>query len=105
MHTTLDKVKLLRREKTNPIQLSDGEQQQITIARTVVNRPAMLVADEPTANLDQESALRIVEIFVAFHQVGVTVVIATHDQSVAARFGQRVLRLSAGRLASTEKGA
>ena len=105
VRAALDKVGLLGREKANPVQLSGGEQQRVAIARAVVNRPAVLVADEPTANLDQESALRIVEIFVAFHQVGVTVVIATHDQSVAARFGQRVLRLSAGRLASTEKGA
>ena len=65
----------------------------------MVNRPALLVADEPTANLDAESAARILDIFVAFHQVGVTVVIATHDQGLVNRYGRRVLRLEAGRIA------
>ena len=94
----LDKVDLLRREKANPIQLSGGEQQRLAIARAVVNRPALLVADEPTANLDADSATRILEIFVAFHQVGVTVLIATHDQALVARYGKRVLRLEGGRI-------
>jgi cell division transport system ATP-binding protein len=94
----LDKVNLLAREKANPIQLSGGEQQRLAIARAVVNRPAVLVADEPTANLDAESAIRILEIFVAFHQVGVTVLIATHDQTLVERYGKRVLRLEGGRL-------
>jgi cell division transport system ATP-binding protein len=95
----LDKVSLLAREKANPIQLSGGEQQRLAIARAVVNRPALLVADEPTANLDAESAARILEIFVAFNQVGVTVLIATHDQAIVARYGKRVLHLEAGTLA------
>jgi cell division transport system ATP-binding protein len=94
----LDKVSLLAREKANPIQLSGGEQQRLAIARAVVNRPALLVADEPTANLDAESAARILEIFVAFNQVGVTVLIATHDQALVARYGKRVLHLVAGTL-------
>ena len=95
----LDKVNLLGREKANPIQLSGGEQQRLAIARAVVNRPALLVADEPTANLDAESAARILEIFVAFNQVGVTVLIATHDQTLVERYGKRVLRLEGGRIA------
>jgi cell division transport system ATP-binding protein len=95
----LDKVGLLGRERANPIQLSGGEQQRVAIARAVVNRPGLLVADEPTANLDAESAARILDIFVAFHQVGVTVVIATHDEGLVSRYGKRVLRLDAGRLA------
>jgi cell division transport system ATP-binding protein len=95
----LDKVGLLARERANPIQLSGGEQQRVAIARAVVNRPGLLVADEPTANLDAESAARILDIFVAFHQVGVTVVIATHDEGLVSRYGKRVLRLDAGRLA------
>jgi cell division transport system ATP-binding protein len=95
----LDKVGLLAREKANPIQLSGGEQQRLAIARAVVNRPALLVADEPTANLDAESALRILEIFVAFQQVGVTVLIATHDRTLVERYGKRVLRLEEGRIA------
>ncbi len=94
----LDKVDLLRREKANPVQLSGGEQQRLAIARAVVNRPALLVADEPTANLDAESAARILDIFVAFNQVGVTVLIATHDQALVARYGKRVLNLNEGRI-------
>ena len=95
----LDKVGLLAREKSNPIELSGGEQQRLAIARAVVNRPALLVADEPTANLDAESAAKVIDIFVAFHQVGVTVLIATHDQGLIERYGKRVLRLAEGRLA------
>jgi cell division transport system ATP-binding protein len=94
----LDKVNLLGREKANPIQLSGGEQQRLAIARAVVNRPAILVADEPTANLDAESAARILDIFVAFNQVGVTVLIATHDQALVERYGKRVLHLDGGRI-------
>jgi cell division transport system ATP-binding protein len=94
----LDKVGLLEREKANPIQLSGGEQQRLAIARAVVNRPSLLLADEPTANLDAESAARILEIFVAFQQVGVTVLISSHDQALIARYGKRVLRLDGGRV-------
>jgi len=91
-------VGLLAREKANPIQLSGGEQQRLAIARAVVNRPALIVADEPTANLDAESAARILDIFVEFNQVGVTVLIATHDLALVARYGKRVLRLEGGRI-------
>ena len=94
----LDKVGLLAREKSNPIQLSGGEQQRLAIARAVVNRPSMLLADEPTANLDAESARRIIDIFVEFNQVGVTVLIATHDQALVSQYGKRLLRLEAGRM-------
>jgi cell division transport system ATP-binding protein len=95
----LDKVGLLAREKSNPIELSGGEQQRLAIARAVVNRPALLVADEPTANLDAESAARVLDIFAAFNQVGVTVLIATHDHGLVERYGKRVLHLSEGKLA------
>jgi cell division transport system ATP-binding protein len=95
----LDKVGLLRREKSNPIQLSGGEQQRVAIARAVVNRPALLIGDEPTANLDAESAALILEVFVGFNQVGVTVLIATHDQGLIERYGKRVLRLEGGKIA------
>jgi cell division transport system ATP-binding protein len=95
----LDKVGLLARERSNPIQLSGGEQQRLAIARAVVNRPGLLIADEPTANLDADSAARILEIFVGFNQVGVTVLIATHDQALVQRYGKRVLRLEEGRIA------
>ena len=100
VRAALDKVGLLARERANPIELSGGEQQRLAIARAVVNRPAVLVADEPTANLDAESAARILDIFVSFHQVGVTLLIATHDQALIERYGKRVLRLSDGKLAA-----
>jgi len=99
VRAALDKVGLLARERANPIQLSGGEQQRLAIARAVVNRPAVLVADEPTANLDAESAARIVDILLSFNQVGVTLVLATHDEALVARHGRRVLQLAAGRLA------
>ena len=94
----LDKVGLLAREKANPIQLSGGEQQRLAIARAVVNRPGLLIGDEPTANLDAESAAVILDVFGGFNQVGVTVLIATHDQGLVERYGRRVLRLEEGRI-------
>jgi cell division transport system ATP-binding protein len=100
VRAALDKVGLLARERANPIQLSGGEQQRLAIARAVVNRPAVLVADEPTANLDAESAARVIDILLSFNQVGVTLVIATHDAALVARHGRRVLQLAAGRLAA-----
>ena len=98
VRAALDKVGLLSREKANPIQLSGGEQQRVAIARAVVNRPSILLADEPTANLDAESARRILDTFVAFNQVGVTVLIATHDHELVRAYGKRVVTLEAGRL-------
>ena len=94
----LDKVGLLEREKAHPIALSGGEQQRLAIARAVVNRPAIMLADEPTANLDADSASNILTIFRSFHQVGVTLVIATHDPQWMARFSPRVLQLERGQL-------
>lgn len=96
----LDKVGLLAREKANPVQLSGGEQQRLAIARAVVNRPAILIADEPTANLDAAAAADILQIFAAFNQVGVTVLVATHDESLIERFAKRVLRLAKGGLSA-----
>jgi cell division transport system ATP-binding protein len=94
----LDKVGLLPREKANPIALSGGEQQRLAIARAVVNRPTVLLADEPTANLDTESARAILDLFADFHRVGVTVVVATHDESWIDYCHPNVLRLDHGRL-------
>jgi cell division transport system ATP-binding protein len=94
----LDKVGLAAREKANPVQLSGGEQQRIAIARAVANRPSILIADEPTANLDADSAAAIIDIFLSFQQVGVTVLVATHDTGLMERLGKRVLRLESGRL-------
>jgi cell division transport system ATP-binding protein len=96
----LDKVGLLDRERVRPITLSGGEQQRLCVARAVVNRPSILIADEPTANLDAESAQDILEIFRAFNQVGVTVLVATHDQALVARYASRMLALDHGRLVS-----
>jgi cell division transport system ATP-binding protein len=98
VRAALDKVGLLARERSNPIQLSGGEQQRLAIARAVVNRPAILLADEPTANLDTQSAIGILEIFAAFNQVGVTVLIATHDEALVGRYAKRALRLVRGQL-------
>ena len=94
----LDKVGLLSREKANPIQLSGGEQQRLAIARAVVNRPSVLIADEPTANLDAGSAAAILEIFADFNKVGVTVLVATHDEGLIGRFARQVLRMAKGSL-------
>ena len=96
----LDKVGLLAREKANPIALSGGEQQRLAIARAIVNRPAIIIADEPTANLDAGYAGEIIDLFVAFRQVGVTLIIATHDEGAVARAAAktqtRSVRLKAG---------
>ncbi|WP_153115822.1 cell division ATP-binding protein FtsE [Rhodocyclus tenuis] len=98
----LDKVGLQGRAKAMPVALSGGEQQRLAIARAVVNRPALLLADEPTANLDADSAADILGIFRAFHQVGVTVVVATHDPQPLAGVTPRVLRLEQGRPITVE---
>ena len=92
----LDKVGLLKRARALPIALSGGEQQRLAIARAVVHRPALLLADEPTAYLDADTAHDVAEIFMEFHRVGVTVVIATYDGSLFQ--GARVVRLDHGRL-------
>ncbi|MBS1154203.1 MAG: cell division ATP-binding protein FtsE [Proteobacteria bacterium] len=92
----LDKVGLAGKEKLNPIALSGGEQQRLCIARAVVHRPAILLADEPTANLDRDYAHDILELFKSFHQVGVTLVISAHDETLMADYGRRILRLKNG---------
>jgi cell division transport system ATP-binding protein len=94
----LDKVGLLSREKTNPIALSGGEQQRLCIARAIVNRPAILLADEPTGNLDADSARDIMAIFDSFHQVGTTLLVATHDAAALQHPNARVLMLKQGEL-------
>ncbi len=94
----LAKVGLLERERAMPITLSGGEQQRLCIARAVVARPSILIADEPTANLDSEAAASVMEIFRSFNQVGVTVLVATHDAALVERFGIRAVRLDHGQV-------
>jgi cell division transport system ATP-binding protein len=105
VRAALDKVGLLKREKANPIALSGGEQQRLCIARAIVNRPSILLADEPTGNLDADYAQDIMEIFKSFHQVGVTLLIATHDAGVLGNHEKiRVLNLKQGMLQLNQAG-
>ena len=96
VRAALDKVGLLPREKAMPIALSGGEQQRLCIARAIVNRPMALIADEPTGNLDADYARAIVDLFASFHQVGVTVLLSTHDEASVARLRCRRVALAAG---------
>lgn len=97
----MKKVGLAGKEDMTPIELSGGEQQRLAIARAIVNRPSILIADEPTANLDHESAHRIMEVFRDFNQVGVTTLIASHDVTLMADYANRTLRIDAGRFTDT----
>jgi cell division transport system ATP-binding protein len=98
VRAALDKVGLLKREKAIPISLSGGEQQRLCIARAIVNRPSILLADEPTGNLDADSANAIMDIFKSFHQVGATLLISTHDESLLREYKGRSLKLKQGEL-------
>jgi cell division transport system ATP-binding protein len=94
----LDKVGLLGHEKAMPITLSGGEQQRLCIARAIVHRPALLLADEPTGNLDAAYAAEIGELFRSFNQVGATVIIATHDRELAETLSPRIVTIAGGRI-------
>ncbi len=98
VRAALDKVGLLGRERAAPVALSGGEQQRLCIARAIVNRPSVLIADEPTGNLDADYARAIVDLFVSFNQVGVTVLLSTHDEASLGRLGCRRVALAAGAL-------
>lgn len=98
VRAALDKVGLLGKEKLLPLTLSGGEQQRVGIARAVVNRPPVLLADEPTGNLDPTLAAGIMDIFQEFAQVGTSVLIATHDLALIARYRHRLLTMRAGEL-------
>lgn len=100
VRAALDKVGLLGKERSLPIALSGGEQQRVGIARAVVNRPPVLLADEPTGNLDPELSMEIMQLFRQFNQVGVTVFIASHDHELIQQHDCRVITLDHGRLAS-----
>jgi cell division transport system ATP-binding protein len=98
VHAALDMVGLLSKEKMLPLHLSGGEQQRVGIARSVVHKPALLLADEPTGNLDPKLSSEIMSIFEQFNQVGVSILIATHDLALIARMKHRIVMLKGGRL-------
>jgi len=98
VRASLDKVGLLNKEKAYPITLSGGEQQRVGIARAVVNKPPLLLADEPTGNLDPDLSREIMSIFEEFSQVGVTVLVATHDLALISSLPYRRLTLEKSRL-------
>ncbi len=98
VRAALDKVGLLNKEKLNPINLSGGEQQRVGIARAVVNKPDLVLADEPTGNLDPQLSAEIMDLFEQFNQVGVSILIASHDLSLITRLQHRMLTLDHGRL-------
>jgi cell division transport system ATP-binding protein len=100
VRAALDQVGLLSKEKSRPLELSTGEQQRVGIARAVVAKPRLLIADEPTGNLDPDLALEIMQLFKRFNEVGVTVVIATHDVHLIDRFSARRIVLDDGRVAA-----
>lgn len=102
VRAALDKVGLLSREKELPITLSGGEQQRVGIARAVVNKPPLLIADEPTGNLDDTLSTEIIDLLADFNHHGVTVLIATHDLQQVRRLGCRTLNLADGQLVSTD---
>ncbi|HUH39219.1 MAG TPA: cell division ATP-binding protein FtsE [Spongiibacteraceae bacterium] len=100
VRAALDKVGLLSKERANPITLSGGEQQRVGIARAVVNKPDLLLADEPTGNLDPALSAEIMGLFQQFNQVGVTVLIASHDLGLIARLPYRMMTLHEGQVVS-----
>jgi cell division transport system ATP-binding protein len=98
VHAALERVGLINKAHYKPPALSEGEQQRVGIARAVVHKPRVLIADEPTGNLDPVLSLEIMELFERFHQAGVTVVIASHDNHLLEAFPYRKLYLSNGQL-------
>jgi cell division transport system ATP-binding protein len=102
VRAALDQVGLLQKEKKKPETLSAGEQQRVGIARAIVTRPKLLIADEPTGNLDPDLSLEVMRIFRRFNEVGVTLLIASHDISLIDRLGCRRIELDEGRLLQPE---
>lgn len=98
VRAALDQVGLLGKERMLPYELSVGEQQRVGIARAVISKPPVLIADEPTGNLDPDLALEVMRLFRRFQDVGVTVVVATHDLHIVREFGQREIVLDNGRV-------
>lgn len=104
VRAALDQVGLLGKETSAPLELSTGEQQRVGIARAVVSKPPVLIADEPTGNLDPELALEVMRLFKRFSEVGVTVVVATHDIHVIEQFAVRRIALDHGRVVGEAAG-
>ena len=98
VRAALERVELLDKEDCKPLMMSEGERQRVGIARAVVHKPRILLADEPTGNLDPELSLEIMKLFERFHQVGVTVLIASHDTALLERFPYRKIQLAKGEL-------
>ncbi|HBH35177.1 MAG TPA: cell division ATP-binding protein FtsE [Gammaproteobacteria bacterium] len=98
VRASLDKVGLLKKEKVLPITLSGGEQQRVGIARAIVSRPPILLADEPTGNLDPELSHEIMDLFLAFNQLGITTLIASHDLELINKLDRPVINLHQGKL-------
>jgi cell division transport system ATP-binding protein len=98
VRAALDQVGLLGKERFSPMELSVGEQQRVGIARAVVSKPPLLIADEPTGNLDPDLAVEIMKLFRRFSDVGVTVVVATHDLHIVREFGARELVIENGQI-------
>lgn len=105
VRAALDKVGLLHKEAQNPVALSTGEQQRVGIARAVVNKPALLLADEPTGNLDPDLSADIMDLLRQFNDVGVTVLVASHDIGLVQQLQRRVLVLDQGRLHEADVSA
>jgi cell division transport system ATP-binding protein len=103
VRAALDKVGLLHKERARPIALSAGEQQRVGIARAVVGRPPLLLADEPTGNLDPDLSREVMDLFEQFNRVGVTVLVASHDLDLIRRLGHPVLTLRNGRLLAPQE--
>ena len=98
VRASLDKVGLLKKEKVLPITLSGGEQQRVGIARAIVSRPPILLADEPTGNLDPQLSREIMDLFLAFNQLGITTLIASHDLDLIKKLDRPVINLQRGEL-------
>ena len=105
VRAALDQVGLLGKERNRPLELSTGEQQRVGIARAVVAKPPLLIADEPTGNLDPDLALEMMQLFKRFNEVGVTVVIATHDLHLIDTLGARRIMLGDGRVLAESPAA
>lgn len=92
----LEKVGLEHKIHAHPIELSGGEQQRLCIARAIIHKPKIIIADEPTANLDKDNALKIIELLKSFHKAGTTIIISAHDEGILTDYGKRIIRINNG---------